>query len=56
MKMDLSARSVSVEQLGGQKLAAVRINPGHGYIVSSEVTGKFIHVICTDFAAKPVCV
>jgi glucokinase-like ROK family protein len=36
----------------GRSSVLLDINPAHGYIVSGEVGGNYINVICTDFSAR----
>src|SRR5215213_7846140 len=47
-------REVGIEKTRGvgRNSVLLDLNPNHGYIVSSEIGGNFIHVICPDFSAK----
>lgn len=38
----------------GRNSVLLDLNPNLGYIVSGEIGGNFIHVICTDFSAEIV--
>src|SRR5687768_7926605 len=49
-------REVGIEKTrgAGRNSILLDLNPNHGYIVSSEIGGNFIHAICTDFSAEIV--
>src|SRR5690242_13330128 len=36
----------------GRNSVLLDLNPHHGYIVSSEIGGNFVHVIGTDFSGE----
>jgi len=49
-------REVGIEKTkgAGRNSVLLDLNPNLGYIVSGEIGGNFIHVICTDFSAEIV--
>lgn len=49
-------REVGIEKTSGagRNSVLLDVNPNLGNIVSGEIGGNFIHVICTDFSAKIV--